>query len=356
MEFSNNIGGFIAECVNFKYSAEAYEITKLSKEIELGDHYLESLQFAAENALAIQSGDLPLTESFFTDDSMSVITEAAASAAYVQQAQSMQSAGQMVDEKKDKLGSKIIAGLLSFFAKLGRFFMRIASKFIMTDEMEKLITAINNTTLDEKDLSTIVSAYDSRRKKWNFSVVVTNSGITYKNGSKHTEVTPRFKNSKDNATIALAKGILWLALNDKVGITPKQGVDMVSPLQLLDISTRMEETIKGKEKKNLLKEIEDYFNQAREKGIMFNITNNDLTSVGKEIEVIKGRIEELKSNNKVLVVEKSPTLGTCYTKLIAAAGNLMSAVAAIAQFRNDMIPVLQGIVENYSVTNKKKAE
>lgn len=356
MEFSNNIGGFIAECVNYKYSAEAYEIMKLSKEIELGDHYIESLQFAAGNALAIQSGELALTESFFIEDSISTITEAAASAAYVQQVQSTQSAAQMIDEKKNKLGSKIIAGLVSFFAKIGRFFMRIASKFIMKDETEKLITAINNTTLDEKDLHSIVSAYENRRKKWNFSVAVTNSGVTYKNGSKHADVNPRFKNSKDNATINLAKGILWLALNDKVGITPNQGVDMVSPVQLLDISARMEETIKGKEKKNLLKEIEDYFNQAREKGIMFNVSNNDLTSVGKEIEVIKGRIEELKDKNKVLLVEKSPTLGTCYTKLITAAGNLMSAVAAIAQFRNDMIPVLGGIVENYSVTNKKKAE
>lgn len=358
MEFSNNIGSFITECINFKYSAESYEIDKLTKEIELCDHYIESLLFANENASDIQSGILSFNEGFFFDDAKTIITEAeSTNSIQVYKQSSIQTAEQQLEEKENKLNNKILNGLIAFFGKIGRFFMRVASKFLITDEMEKLITAINNTTLSKEDLQKIVSIYENQSTKWNFTILTYNSGATYKNGTKYSMVTPRFKDENDKDLIKLTTAVIRMTLNDKISIIPKNGIDMVSPDQLLDISIRMKDNIKIGDRKDLKKEIDDYFNQSREKGISFNINNTDLMSVSKEIEIIKSQFEELQSNNKLFLgIKKSQTLGKCYTKMIGAAGNLMSAITSIAQFRKDMIPVLQGIVNNYSITNKNKTE
>lgn len=361
MEFSNNLGEFINECLNYKYSAEALEIEKSLMECQYAKHYIEALQFASNNISNYN-------DNFFSESMRELILEDASS-------DKMTSTKAVIVQNEQNTGDKILQTIFNFFGKIWRFFKRIAGNVFIKNDYLKTIMLVNNTTLDPNDQRRIAVAYKQATANWKFGLEAdpnAKSDVNLRLDKSLTTVRNNVDENDRNDEIERANNELAIynyAMNNmKILFSNKLIIKFndeyksaILPMSIEDISTVIAKFEEGITKnKDITPMIADIYKKYDKKfggnpSITLDLSSQSLDELGTNIESLISKMQELKKNNVNFFKQtKKNAIATYSNQLIESAGGLLNTIQQIVQTRKAMVLVLKDIVSKYGIFNSKK--
>ena len=346
MEFSNTVGAFINECVNYRYSKEAFELAKLDSEITLINQYNESIEFALENAPYINSGELAFSESFFNPEISKVFTEASVAVSVSNQTDDS------IKGKANSAVNTVVGGFLEFIDKIARFFKRIATKLFIKEEQKKVISLINNTTINANDAQAIVELAEKYNSKWNFTV----SNIEAPASKNKYKLKPRFAVTDNSSRTrnSLATAYINIGLSDVFKIYPKNNTAFIEIPDYIAALSAISDKPKRAEGNNLNTKLKGMISEVNKNGMLIDINdiNDDMFN---QIKTISDKAKAGSDANGGLIgFAKTGQLGNYYTQIVTIGGNIMAMITSLVQFRTVIYNKVSEIVKSYNVLNQKK--
>ena len=290
---------FMIECELYQHSQECFDLMKEAAELDLGQSYIISQQFLAENAAIMESQGIVFTEGYFME------------------AEGNEKVKERWASFKSKAGNwfeRIRQGLVNFIKKVIAFFVKIRNRF---DDVDKKVVKVRKglsaiaDNLTAADANILYSALQIGNNNYSINIgAVGRQSQPYapkelaKIATRLRQLTPENSTSEmdQNALSIYGKGaatsdtflknVLSFALTDTYALVPTDNdTACVSAKDFIKTLESFIKAKKGYEIKNVMDYIEKAEKNARQEGVSINVNSKSITKITESLGEIQKKLE-----------------------------------------------------------------